>query len=57
MVVCKNCLWLVGWSTVGLIDRSMVGGWIYSKPVGRLVGLFADRSIGSMDVVSGWLAD
>ena len=54
---CNGCLWelsLVGWSTVGRMDRSMVGGWIYSKPVGWLVCLFADRSIGSMD--GQWLA-
>ena len=27
----------------------MIGGWIYSKPVGWLVCMFADQSIGSMD--------
>ena len=37
------------------MDRSMVGGWIYSKPVGWLVCLL----IGQLEVwmVSGWLAD
>ena len=27
----------------------MIGGWIYSKPVGWLVCMFADQSIGIMD--------
>ena len=46
--------WLVGGRSVGRMDRSMVGGWIYSKPVGWLVCLFADPSVGSMD--GQWLA-
>ena len=32
----------------------MIGGWIYSKPVGWLVCAFADQSIGIMD--GQWLA-
>ena len=32
----------------------MIGGWIYSKPVGWLVCVFADQSIGIMD--GQWLA-
>ena len=31
------------------MGRSMIGGWIYSKPVGWLVCVFADQSIGIMD--------
>ena len=36
------------------MGRSMIGGWIYSKPVGWLVCVFADQSIGIMD--GQWLA-
>ena len=36
MIACKNCL--AGWFAVGRID-GIVGGWIYSKPVGWLVCL------------------
>ena len=36
------------------MDRSMIGGWIYSKSVGWLVCMFADQSIGIMD--GQWLA-
>ena len=32
----------------------MIGGWIYSKPVGWLVCMFADQSIGIMN--GQWLA-
>ena len=37
MIARKNCVWLVG--LVGWSDRWIVGGWIYSKPVGWLVCL------------------
>ena len=48
MIAFKNCVWLVGLRSVGY--RWIVGGWIYSKPVGWLV-CFCYRSIGRMD---GW---
>ena len=31
------------------MERSMVGGWIYSKPIGWLVCMFDDQSIRIMD--------
>ena len=34
IIACKNYLPLVGWSTVGRIDRWMVGGWIHSRSDG-----------------------
>ena len=34
-------VYLAGWLTVGRMDRSMIDGWIYSKPVGWLVCMFA----------------
>ena len=37
MIAFKNCVWLVGLRSVGY--RWIVGGWIYSKPVGWLVCL------------------
>ena len=48
MVACKYCIWL--WLSVGRMNRSMVDGWIYSKPVRLLVCLFAD----SVDWKYGW---
>ena len=52
MIACKNCACMVGWFAVG----RNVGGWIYSKPVGWLVVLFAaiGRLVGWM--VGAWLA-
>ena len=38
MIACKNCVWLV---FCGRSDRLIVGGWIYSKPVGWFVCLLA----------------
>ena len=37
MIAFKNCVWLVGLRSIGY--RWIVGGWIYSKPVGWLVCL------------------
>ena len=54
MIPFKNCVWKVVLRSVGY--RWIVGGWIYSKPVGWLVCLFAviDQLVGRM--VGGWLA-
>ena len=55
MVAFKNCVWLVVLRSVGY--SWIVGGWIYSKPVGWLVCLLLsiDWSDGCR-MVSGWLA-
>ena len=47
MIAFKNCVWLVGLRSVGY--RWIVGGWIYSKPVGWLVCLLL-----SVDWSDGW---
>ena len=49
MIACKICVWLVN----GRSDRRIVGGWIYSKPVGWLVclQLSVDWSIASCKIV------
>ena len=54
MIACENCVCLDGLRSVGY--RWIASGWIYSKPVEWLVGLFAGigRLVGFM--VGGWLA-
>ena len=54
MIACKNCVCLVGLRSVWY--TWIAGGWIYSKPVRWLHGLFA--GIGSLVgfMVGGWLA-
>ena len=45
-----------GWSALGRMDRSIVGGWIYSKPIGWVVCLLADRCQLEVWMVGQWLA-